>query len=227
MIHKNEIFGISTIECNTVPWMRTTLLHDRAINLSRAKERVYSDSVVCLGKIHEHLQSMQHWKATIAWFMNTPEHLELNGIDGEPVESEWNVFPGHTILELLHGIQRKVAENRIRPEEFKDPTIFMSMYSDIDWTKDGNLETCVSSSTEVKAYANRFPKGHWSFFGPGMENMVWNARLQAKRFVEPICTDDHASSPRRLTSNFSRNKCLGLRIREKQERRKGIDLLQW
>ena len=30
--------------------MRTTLLHDRAIKLSKAKVHVYSDSVLCLGK---------------------------------------------------------------------------------------------------------------------------------------------------------------------------------
>ena len=38
--HKREIFGISTIEWNTAPWMRTTLLHDRAIELSKAKVHV-------------------------------------------------------------------------------------------------------------------------------------------------------------------------------------------
>ena len=32
--HKSEIYGISTIEWNTTPWMRSTVLHDRAINLS-------------------------------------------------------------------------------------------------------------------------------------------------------------------------------------------------
>ena len=62
-----------------------------------------------------------------------------------------------------------MAENRTRPEEFKDRIIFMTMYNDTDWTKDGNLETCVSDSVEVKACANRFPKGRWSFLGPGRE----------------------------------------------------------
>ena len=34
--HKGEIFGISKIEWNTTPWVRTTLRHDRAIKLSKA-----------------------------------------------------------------------------------------------------------------------------------------------------------------------------------------------
>ena len=54
--------------------------------------------------------------------MESRAYRELNGIDGEPAPVEH--FPGHTILELLHEIQKKRAENRIRPEEFKDRIIF-------------------------------------------------------------------------------------------------------
>ena len=35
--HCQEIDGQSTIDWNTVPWMRTTLLNDRAVKLSTAK----------------------------------------------------------------------------------------------------------------------------------------------------------------------------------------------
>ena len=59
---KSEIFRISTIEWNTIPWMRTNLLHDRAIKLSKAKVHVYYDSVLFLGKIHEH-----PWRSWIEW----------------------------------------------------------------------------------------------------------------------------------------------------------------
>ena len=67
--------------------------------------------------------------------MKSSEYREFNGIDGESLEFEWNIFPGHTILELLHEIQRKMAENRSRPEEFKGRIIFVSMSHDIDWRK--------------------------------------------------------------------------------------------
>ena len=152
----DEMFGISTIE-RTIPWMRTTLPHDRAIKLSKAKLHVYSDSVLCLGKIHERPWSMKHQKDKIGWFMNTLEYHELNGIDGELLEFEWYIFPGHTMLELLHEIHRKMAENRIRLEEFEDRIIFVSMHNDIDRTKDRNLQMCVSNSVDINAYTNRFP----------------------------------------------------------------------
>ena len=51
--------------------------------------------------------------------MDSKDYQELNGIDEEPVEFEWNIIPGHTTLNLLHKIQTKMAENRVEPEEFE------------------------------------------------------------------------------------------------------------
>ena len=96
---KDETFEISTIEWNFTPWMRTTLLHDGAIKLSKAEVHVYSDSVLCLGKNHEHPHSIEHKPRNIEWFMRSREYRELNGIDGEPVEFERNIFPKHTTLQ--------------------------------------------------------------------------------------------------------------------------------
>ena len=42
--------------------MRKTLPQDRAVKLSKAKVHVYSDSVLCHGKIHEHPRSIEAWK---------------------------------------------------------------------------------------------------------------------------------------------------------------------
>ena len=72
--------------------MRTILLHDRLIKLSKSKVHVYSASV---GKIHEHPQSIEAWKQMIELFTKCPEHRELDGIDRESVEFEWNMFRGH------------------------------------------------------------------------------------------------------------------------------------
>ena len=93
--HKSEKNGISTIEWKTTPWMRSILVHDRAIKLSNLQVHLFSDSVLCLGKIHEHPTSTQKWKDQIGWLMDFKDYQELNGIDGEPVEFEWNIFPGH------------------------------------------------------------------------------------------------------------------------------------
>ena len=58
----DKIIWISTANWSTIPWMRTTLLHDRAVKLSKAKVPIYAGSVLCLGIFHEHPRSTDAWK---------------------------------------------------------------------------------------------------------------------------------------------------------------------
>ena len=50
---------------------------------------MYTDSLLCLGKFHEHLHSIEARKPKLEWFMKSREYRELDGIDEEPVEFEW------------------------------------------------------------------------------------------------------------------------------------------
>ena len=50
------------------------------------------------------------------------------------------------------------------------------MFNDLDWRRRGNSEKCISSSEQVKNYAKRFSRGHWSFPGPGDEKR-WDGTL--------------------------------------------------
>ena len=51
---------------------------------------VYSDSVLCLGKMHDHAEANEKWKSQIREFQQSNEHAELSGIDGEPIDFEGN-----------------------------------------------------------------------------------------------------------------------------------------
>ena len=152
--------------------MRTTVLHDRAVKLSKATVHVFSDSVLCLGRIHEYSRSTEAWKDKIECFTKSHEYCELDCIDGEPFVFEWTIFPGHTRLQWLREIQRTMAENRIQLAKVEDRLIFMSMYNDIDCGKAANQETCISNSHKGAAYTKRFLEGHQSFFGPGTEEVL-------------------------------------------------------
>ena len=78
----------------------------------------------------------------------------------------------------------------------------MSMLNDIEWTKTGNLETCVSNSDQVKNHAKRFSRGHWTFLGPGDEKK-WYGTLSctperkcdstATRMVERLKETSHSA----------------------------------
>ena len=83
---KHEIKHVSTIEWQFTPWMRSTLLHDKVIKLSKAEVHVYSDSVLSLGTMRRHPDAMVNRKEQLQYFQDSNEYRELSGLDGEPFE---------------------------------------------------------------------------------------------------------------------------------------------
>ena len=92
--------------------------------------------------------------------------------NGEPIAFEWKIFAGTTASEILQKIQKDFEGQRIRPESFSDPVIFMSMFNDIDLDKKGNGDSCNINSRKIKMYASRFIDRHWVFLGP-REKSKW------------------------------------------------------
>ena len=84
----DEIYGV-----NTINWRQFTLVGDEeVISLSHAKVYVFSDSVLCLGKMHQNLQSNTVWEDKLTWFKSSSQYRTLDTIDGEPMEFEWNIY---------------------------------------------------------------------------------------------------------------------------------------
>ena len=55
---QDEIYGVKTIDLENSPWKYLSLIGDeQVISLQRTKVYVFSDSVLCLGKIHEKPQT--------------------------------------------------------------------------------------------------------------------------------------------------------------------------
>ena len=77
------------------------------------------------------------WKEKIDWFQNSLQYRELDRIDGEPMEFQWNIFPGFTTLQILFEIQNMMTEVKCEPHQFQGRIIFMSMYNDIVWGEKG------------------------------------------------------------------------------------------
>ena len=57
-----------------------------------------------------------------------------------------------------------MQERNIEHEKFGDRIIIMTM-NDIEWTRKGNREICISNSEKGKTYAKRFSQGHKTFLG--------------------------------------------------------------
>ena len=98
---QDEIYGVKTIGWENHSWIYLSLIGDeRVIDHQRTKVYVFSDSVLCLGKIHENPQSNAAWEQRLSWFKTSQEYRDLDRIDGEPMEFEWNIFPGFNTLQL-------------------------------------------------------------------------------------------------------------------------------
>ena len=107
------------------------------------------------------------WEDRLTWFKSSPEYRLLEKIDGEPMEFEWNIFPGFTTLQLCSKVQELLSKLSVEPEKFSGRIVFMSMFNDITWGS--NKKECESSAQLVSLYAKRFSAGQWSFLGPGSE----------------------------------------------------------
>ena len=163
-------FGVSQISWEDCLWTQLSLVSDEEVtSLSHAKVYAFSDSVLCLGKMHQNPQSNTVWEDNLTWFKSSSQHRTLDTIDGEPMEFEWNIFPGFTTLHLSNKVQEFMSKMSDQPEEFTGRIIFMSMFNDISWRSPENEQECELSAKLVSIYARRFSPGRWSFLGPGSE----------------------------------------------------------
>ena len=90
--HSDDIFGVSQISWEDSPWRQLSLVNDEeVISLSHAKVYVFSDSVLCLGKVNQNPASNIVWEEQLSWFKDSPPYRTLDTIDGEPMEFEWNI----------------------------------------------------------------------------------------------------------------------------------------
>ena len=59
---QDEISNVDKIHWEKHSWKHLSLIGDETvINLQRAKVYVFSDSVLCLGRVHQHPQSNKSW----------------------------------------------------------------------------------------------------------------------------------------------------------------------
>ena len=157
-------------------WRQLSLIGDETvINLQRTKVYVFSDSVLCLGKIHQHPDSNEAWKKRIEWIINEKSYRDYDGINGEPTEFEWNIFPGFTTLQLCDKVTDLLSDLGETPETFTGRILFMSMFNDISCDRKGNEEECLANARVVKVLAKKFGIGQWSFIGPGSEKKWYSA----------------------------------------------------
>ena len=170
MFEQDEISGLETIGWENHSWKYLSLFGDeRVINLQRTKVYVFSDSVLCLGKIHENPNRTMHGNKDWDGYNLLKNYRNFYGIDGEPMEFEWNIFPGYKTLQLNEEVKSLLLRLDETPEKFTGRVIFMSMFNDISCGSKDNEKECLTNAKLVSLYARRFGIGQWSFLVPGSE----------------------------------------------------------
>ena len=134
--------------------------------------RVYSDSVLCLGKIHDPGDAVRRWNDQVLTLKMCATFKELQGLDGEPINFEWKIFPGVTALNLLHKVQADLEDQHIIPEKFSDRIIFRTMFNDIDFDKKDNENSCYLTAEKIRDYASKFYDGHLGILGTWRREQV-------------------------------------------------------
>ena len=111
------------IGSNSFEERETTLLTDKAVQCATAETCVFSDSVLCLGRISP--EPVKAWERKIKCFVESRSFRVLDRIDGEPMEFEWKNFSGFTTLGVLDEIQKMMTELKCEPEHFQGRIIFI------------------------------------------------------------------------------------------------------
>ena len=164
--NQEEVNCLDKILYGKNSWTRLSLINDEiVINLQSTKVFVFSDSVLCLGKVLQHPESNEAWKNRVAGVRAERSYRDYDVINGESTEFEWNIFPGFTTFQLCDKVSDLLSSMGQTPESFTGRILFMSMFNDIFCDR----YECLRNANIVKTFAGRFGIGQWSFIGPGSE----------------------------------------------------------
>ena len=167
---QEEISGLEAIGWENHSWKYMSLIGDeRIINLQRTKVYVFSDSVLCLGKILENPESNEAWEHRIRWITSSQSYRDFDGINGEPTEIRVEHLP-RTSTRCSSVVKSKSLLSRLgeTPEIFTGRLLFVLMFNDISCGTKDNEKECLAHAKVVPLYAkevwHRTMVIHWSQF---------------------------------------------------------------
>ena len=221
---QDEIPGLETIGWENHSWKYLSLIGDeRVINLQRTMVYVFSDSVLCLGKIFENTQSNDAWEQRLGWLKSSPKIQKLwqNRRRANGIRVEY--FPGYNTSQVSQEVKHLLLRLGETPENFTGRIIFMSMFNDISCGSRDNENECESNAQLVSLFAKSFGIGQmvisWSWF---REVVLYQWR-QSTRSMGQYCWKDVGGIRRKRMSNFPCYEPIVQRSTQKQRTWKTVD----
>ena len=113
------------------------------------------------------LQSNNAWEERFGWFKSSPVYKNFNTIDSEPMEVEWNIFPGFSTLQLSEEVKSLLLGLGEIPHNFRGKILFLSMFNDISCGSKNNEKNASQmpiSFLLCKNISNRTVFIYWFWF---------------------------------------------------------------
>ena len=120
-----------------------------------------------LVRFFENPQSNDAREQRLGWLKSSSKYRNFDRIDGEPMESEWNIFPGFNTLQFSEEVKRLLLRLDETPENFTGRMIFMSMFNDISCGSKDNEKMSNKRSIRIfvcKKLWNKDNGLYWSWF---------------------------------------------------------------
>ena len=143
---QTESAGINLIDSQDLRWISAGLLHSRAHRYATGKVYVFSDSVLCLGRMEDDPTNLG--RTILSGIQRPTSSANWNRIDGKPMEFEWKILP---------GLETEATSKKFR--------IRWANYSVIQPISKTGTSSCQCSTTlmngmqeEMKNYAKSFRK---------------------------------------------------------------------
>ena len=94
----------------------TSLFAQSSLSICHSLPKSLLRLCALLGKMGPDL--VKSWKNQIQWYSENNYFSELNRIDGQPMEFEWNIFVGFTTVRILDEIQQMMGKLQCEPADF-------------------------------------------------------------------------------------------------------------
>ena len=93
--NEEEIYCLNKVVYQKNSWTQLSLINDPVIiSLQSTKVYVFSDSVLCLGKVLQHPECNEAWKSRVAGVRAERNYRDFEDVSGESTEFEWNISQG-------------------------------------------------------------------------------------------------------------------------------------
>ena len=166
---QDEISNLETIGWEKHSWKYLSLIGDeRIINLQCTEVYLFSDSCLCIGRIHQNSESNDAWEQRIGWITSSQSYRDFDGINGEPTEFEWNIFPGFDTLQLCGKVKDLLSRKGETPENFhRKNSIYVDVQRHFLWNKRQWTRMSGTRSSRIfvfKEFWKRTMVIHWSWF---------------------------------------------------------------